>query len=361
MEYLVDRHLLPNNKLLRRKFLDEYFSLDLIGFEELIGEHWKLTTFTPDSPEFYVDPLLEKNLKDWFEPVSISEIGLYKRFYKNCMISFVDSWSLYFWSLILKFHGSTLESNTNFTLFHVDDHKDHDTPLMHHSDGKYYSILSQNLIDIFNPESVALIIKEKGISMGSFISLLIHEVENIDILHLKYSTKKRVNEFYLDTILTEDPLLMPGVKRPSLQLRDHELLTPDMPPSPHHYSISFDPEELVKKIKPESIIFLHIDCDAFNNRYNGTSHWNPLSSSIDLDLSAIKRKVERLFKLISQTTDKIYLNIALSPAFFPSEYWKEILVYMLSKGDEYGIIKNDDLSLYLKNMHPNEMLNVFHS
>lgn len=354
MEYFVDRSLLADNKTIRRQFLDKYFSLDLIGFEECLGDRWKLTTFTPDQAEYYIDPNLSYTLMHWSEAVPFNELSLYKRFYKNCLISFVDSWSLYYWSFCLSFLQEKYTKMPQIELFHVDDHKDHDTPLLFKEGGSYHSLLSDHCIKLWNPASVATAIQEKAVSMGSFISLLIHEIESMNIFHLKLSALQKVEELRLHATFERDKLLLPESQRPSISL----LPLSSAGENYRYYYLSSSPEKLIEKVGQESkIVFLHIDCDAFNNRFNGNSQWTLCTPSIELNIKQIKKEIDRLLETISQISAKIYLNIALSPGFFPAEYWKETLSYLLLKGEEYGIIQEDDFSAYLKNMHPEEVLN----
>lgn len=358
MEFVIDRTLLPNNKVLRRELLDEYFSLDLIGFEEFQTDHWKLTTFTPDKSEYFIDPCLDNSLLNWFEPISIDKISEYKRFYKNCMISFVDSWSLYYWSLIGHFLGNLQTRRLN--LVHIDDHKDHDTPLIYEKQDNYFSLLTDKPVSFSDPKSIESIIQEKAVSMGSFIAPLIHAVNTAAVIHLKYSHSKNIDDFCLQPYFIKDSLLRPGAPRPSLRLikKDNKAERSSIK---HSYTVSSNIDQLLDYADKDEICFLHVDCDAFNNRYNGSSSWTRSHPSIDLNLTQIRHEIEQLFHKVSQKFTKTYLNIAMSPGFFPSEYWKEILQFLLSRGVHYGIIQDDDFSLYLKNMCPEETTDGFNT
>ncbi len=351
MEYFVERQLLPSNKILRRKLLDEYFSIDLIGFEELEKDHWKLTTFTPDSPEFYVDPKLEANLKGWVDPVSVDRISLYKRFYKNCMFSFVDSWTLFYWSLVSSF----LKNETNFSIFHIDDHKDLDTPLIYREDNKDFSLLSGNSLRFSDPPTIESIVQEKAVSMGSFMSLFLHELERVPVYHLKYSHKTNLLVYDIETFYSQDKLIRIGAKRPSVRLHPGESVNE----GGHSYYLSCNFEELANLANRESVALLHIDCDAFSNRFNGSSMWQRTIPSIDLNLPQMKKEIEKLFESVANRFHRIYLNIALSPGFFPSEYWKEVLDFLLARGEYFGLIQEDDFSRHLKNLYPEEVWSGF--
>jgi hypothetical protein len=100
---------------------------------------------------------------------------------------------------------------------------------------------------------------------------------------------------------------------------------------------------------------LHIDCDAFSNRYNLDTNWNPATVSIDFNLKEIKVKINEMMECFSKLPNSIFLNIALSPGFFPAEYWEEICNYFIISAEECGVIKDDEFSNFLEDQYSKEL------
>lgn len=344
---------LPGNKIQRRQFLDEYFSSDLIPFEELKDNKWQVIAFLRDSSDFFVDPNIEKGLHEWMTSISFESMSFYKLFYKNSMLSFNDSWSLYYWTLVLNWLKTNKLPLKKIILFHIDDHTDLDTPLIAKSDyeANYRCLLSREIVTLKEPHSIATAISKKSLGIGSFIAPLLHQMPFVDIFHLKYSHSQPLKEMGIECSFESDQLLEKGALRPSLKLVDSS--------AKHSYILSSNHFELIQRISNDSIIFLHIDCDGFSNRYNGDSNWDRKSFYIDMDLSEIKEKISELFKDLENISNPIYMNIALSPDFFPSEYWKEVSLHIFSEAEALNIIREDELYQYFKQRFPHEILHDF--
>ena len=316
MQFTLPRLALPDNKLKRRELLDHYFPFDLIPFEELVANQWHVTSFPRDYKKYFADPRMETALDHWFEKISFEDLGSYCRFFKNGMLSFNDSWSLYYWALVIRWLRSENRVVDKICLFHVDDHADLGSPLLELDDRSYRCIFTQKEMKFNDTQSVKEAILQKSVDIGSFISPLLHEIDEVEILHLKYSYKGELKPHSLGCSHHVDTLLAKGKPRPALEL--------DIPDGKHSYTIASSPAQLLNQAKYSSLLFLHIDCDGFNNRYNGNSSWNQHPPSIDLNLEQTKDKISTLLEKVSMLQAKIFMNVALSPDFFPSEYWKEV-------------------------------------
>lgn len=349
MQFTIPRSTLPDNKLLRRQLLDEYFPSDLIPFEECIGNEWRITSFIPDDVAYYADPHLEKSLEQWHESIAIKSLGFYWRIYKNAMLSFNDSWSLHYWSLTVQWLRLKGLLPKQVVLLHIDDHMDQGSPLLSINSQNYNCIFTQKQVNFADPSSIEEAIIQKSINICSFITPLVHALESVTILHLRYAHAGKSQEHYLSCTYAEDTLLAKGKKRPALTKAASE--------TKHRYFIASDPSYLLNKVKDCSLVFLHLDCDGFNNRYNGDSNWKPERASIDLKLDQIKDKINDLLYQVSQMSCRIFMNVALSPGFFPSEYWQDVCKHIFMTAQNYGIVKDDDLSEYLKSLYPKEFLN----
>lgn len=346
MQFFLPFSALPSNRQQRRTILDEYFPSDLIPFDELIDNQWHITSFIPDTAEFFIDPHLEKVLAEWNESVSIEEIGLYWRTYKNAFLSFNDSWSLLYWSLALKWL-SLQTDELLFTLFHIDDHVDQGPPLLTLAEEGFSSIFSDLKISLSDPLSIEESLIEKSINIRSFITPLLHSLENIQVLHLRYAHSGEMIKRGLACTKQEDHLLAPGKMTPTISQTKEE--------GRHSYRIHSDFKLLLKSHVEDRPIFLHIDCDAFSNRYNGNSHWDKTTPTIDLRIDQIKTRITNLFDHISELSSQVFLNVALSPGFFPSEYWREVVNFIFEKGESANLIKDDEFSLFLKDQYPEKI------
>lgn len=199
-----------------------------------------------------------------------------------------------------------------------------------------------------DPPSVKEAIFQKSVDIGSFICPLLHEIDEVEILHLKYSYQGELKHRSLGCTHHVDTLLAKGKPRPALEL--------DSPHGQHSYTVASHPVQLLNENRHSSLLFLHIDCDGFNNRYNGDSSWSQHPPSIDLNLKQTKDKITALLEQVSMLPAKIFMNAALSPDFFPSEYWKEVTSHLFTTAQELGIIQDDGFSEYLKANFPHEQL-----
>lgn len=346
MKFKVPRCSLDENKVIRRDFLDEYFPSGLIPFEQSSGSDWEITGFTAQDPSSFVDPNIEANLKRWQHPIAIENIGAYRSFYKNCMISFSDSWSIYYWSLLASCFNFDLKEN-HFTLFHLDDHKDLGSPHLIKGNLEYSSILNEKRVSFLSPDTIKNAVNSMSIGIDSFIVPLLEAVNSLDIFHLKYSFQGEDACYGLKLINHRDSLLAEGMDRPSVNI--------EAPNEQYSYLVSRNLFNLASKMDPDCPVFLHIDCDVFNNRYNLDSNWDKKQSSIDLNLDQIKIKISELVDLFGNLTNPVYLNIALSPGFFPSEYWIETCDFLINSFERAGIIKEDLFCKYISEHHPQEL------
>jgi hypothetical protein len=349
MTFVLPKEALSDNVIQRRLVLDDYFPVDLIPYEELVNNAWKIRTFISTDASFYVDPFIEKALQNFSEPISLMNMSQYWRLFKNSMLSLNDSWSLYYWSLLFSWLQSKNEIPKKVTLLHVDDHRDLASPLIIlNEDCKsieatpYRCLFSSQGVDFADPESIANSISVKSIDIASFNSPFLHMCKSsINMLHLRYAEVSSQFEKNLSCTFTPDSLLAPGRLRPSLNVGEAS--------GSHLYSIATKPEDLFESMHDSSLILLHLDCDAFNNRYNRDSNWTYQKPSVDWNLQQIKDKISDLLKKTCQLSLPVYLNVALSPGFFPSEYWKEVYQHICSEGLKWNIIRDDEFSEFLKN------------
>lgn len=85
---------------------------------------------------------------------------------------------------------------------------------------------------------------------------------------------------------------------------------------------------------------LHIDMDYFNNRYNASTSWMENKDRHDPPFDRQKILMDALFeglKSILKLTEVCYVMIGISPSFYPVEYWRDGLRYLVDGLDSIGI------------------------
>jgi hypothetical protein len=200
-------------------------------------------------------------------------------------------------------------------------------------------ILTGHSINILKPESVKRSIESGAITLGSILTLLVYSVENINIIHFKQNSKNILK--YIKKEIEVDPIIVPRQKRMSIKLLD------DPPTDSSQYNKYFrtsDIKKITANIKDDSEVFLHIDMDFFNNRFNGSTDWK-VNSNHDPDIYQQKSIIKSFCDAIAQSgliNKIVHISIGLSPSFYPSEFWYSglvTLVYEL-KRNGFKIIPN---------------------
>lgn len=348
-EFKVPRDALSQDPHQRRANLDRYFPSGMIPLESHEGNGWNVFCFIPADEEYYVDTQLGKVLKSWLG-ISIADMGEYYHFQKNAMFSLYDSWSIYYWSLLNKWLIDSGNSLRNCALVHIDDHLDFASPHLIEEDENYQSLFSRRPVSFSDPLSISRAITDKSIGIGSFISPLIHFIPDCDVFHWKCSYRGAHTRSYLQKSFECDTLLSPQSHRPSLLL--------DKTSKGSTYFISNHFDDFTSHLRKYEHILLHIDCDAFANRYNLDSDWHKYTPTIDLPIQEIKDKISHLFGNMKNLSASIYLNVAFSPGFFPSEHWEEIYSWIFEHAEKAGILENNQFSEFLSDAASRQDLNA---
>jgi hypothetical protein len=92
-----------------------------------------------------------------------------------------------------------------------------------------------------------------------------------------------------------------------------------------NYVVSSNIKECLSNLPQDLPIFLHIDMDYFNNRFNGNSNWetenerihdiNPEDQRRQMHSIATELKKRRLCERVVDTC------IGISAGFYPGEFW----------------------------------------
>lgn len=245
------------------------------------------------------------------------------------IFSLLESWIPYGWS---HFFANRNSIPKKLTIIHLDDHSDLMSPFIYVEDinkkKNWKDIFTGCSINILNPESIKKAVESGAITLGSILTVLVFAVENINILHLKQNTRTILR--YIKKDIESDPLIVPKQHRMSVKL----LKSPAMNTVQYgKYIRSSDINELIRNVPCDSDIFLHIDMDFFNNRYNGSTDWN-MEGSHDPDINQQKGVINSICNEIMKSSliNKIlHVSIGLSPSFYPTEYWCNGLTTVLNE------------------------------
>ena len=283
----------------------------------------RLVLRPPSSYSHFVDPLLPAGL-DWWGATPPEMIQLSVRRVGSALVSLSDAWTLYSWSEALR-----RTPTSTVVILHVDEHDDLMSPLLTRgAAGGWRDPLTGIDIRLDDPGSVAGAIASGAIGKGSFIVPLVFSPLEVDFRHLRATADPRIPQrrhemrrrWVTDSVIKgQRPALLPGTSAPDGRppfvyhsTRHPDLWLEDLPPGP---------------------VFLHVDCDFFNNRYNGRTDWATNPWGHDPPLVDVERHVERLLCSLdsagvwSRVSD---VAVSLSAGFFPAEMWEPIARLLLA-------------------------------
>jgi len=310
----------------RHAQLRNYFC-DKDAIATLVGDLWELRLEWSNDPYRYVDPRLSEGLSWWSKDLRYEHIAISRKRMGRILLSLNDTWTLSSWCEWL----SRRSGNCDVIILHVDDHKDLDAPRIFLSSDGWVDPINKAAIDLADSGSVVSAIESGAISMGSFLTPFLHYVPHADVRHLCQGPKctgTLDSNIKLETV--PDSLLDFNAVRPSVKLEATTLQKPDTKGVSRHryrFTDNLDAwlEGLNKQINDnDTALLLHIDMDYFCNRYDGDSdaleYPRPLNPPLFQILTQIDEFTEALrCRSLLKCFDDIV--IALSPGFFPAEFW----------------------------------------
>ena len=317
---LIPLDRLPNSPNERHAVLRDYFcDKDAVILENSSILKLKLEWSNNDAR--YVDPYLREGLDWWQHGLKYSEMALARRREGKILHTLYDTWTLLSWSEWLTRQEKSYL--TPLTVLHIDDHKDIGSPRVFIENEIWLDAITEKHIELLNPMSVSSAIGSGAISIGSFITPLLHKMQNVEVRHLCQPPKAVITQdFKINPIFESDTLLDPTIKRLAVELT----------PSPISNPIGFGRYRLTPSLGDwldgvgDNPILLHIDMDYFSNRYDGDSDWNIKLPHLNKSLDEVFSKIDELIDAL-QSADIMKniedIVIAYSPGFFPAEYWCE--------------------------------------
>lgn len=258
----------------------------------------------------------------------------------RCFFTLLDSWSAYAWSLYTVQHH--LCSSTELALLHIDDHTDMLSPKFRIADdGSWLSPFSGKKLSFFRPHDIREAVRSGIIGVGNIVAIPALVFLKSRIFHLK-----RKEDFFssrLDWCYENSAI-------PGLNILSHAWQHQSS--GIHNFFSASSLDILCHKIKSSEIIFLHIDMDYFNNRYDGNSNWRNEWHGNDDDMALQAHNMKCLadtlkkYNLVEQIA---HVSIGVSPGFYPAEFWQAGVNALLDELVSIGC-PVDGLMEYLQNV-----------
>lgn len=309
---------LSTDPLMRHAQLRDYFC-DKDAVAAAHGAEWILSLQWSDDPYRYVDPRLDEGLAWWGGELKYWEMASARKRRGKVLLSLNDTWTLESWSEWL----AQREDCQDFTVLHVDDHKDLGAPRVFVDGDGWLDPIRGTAVDLTQPETVTNAIYSGALGMGSFLTPFLHCYPQTDVRHLCQGPKcTATTDSLIRLEVVKDSLLDPKALRPSVQLEGCAKGT-----GKGRYRFTDNLDDWLEGVaNSDTTLLLHIDMDYFCNRYDGDSDHveqpGPLNSSLPDILFCIDELTGALnnYGLTPRLADIV---IAFSPGFFPAEFWAD--------------------------------------
>ncbi|WP_316176328.1 hypothetical protein [Bradyrhizobium sp. SZCCHNRI1073] len=315
--FRIPRDRLPESPELQHGLLRDYFC-DKDARCQIVGDSWDISLYWPDDPERHVDPRLTEGLRWWEAGLRLEEMGTSQRRDGHVLRSLYDTWTLLSWSEWLQRNGE--RAKEGLVVLHVDDHRDLGRPRLFARGSRLYDPITGFEVDFGKPETIDHAIRSGAIGMGSFFTVFLHAMPNVDVRHLCQPPKALgTKDFEIQRTFVPDTLIDPSEVCPAIQLVPLEGKT-----LKRSYRLTSSLDEWLDGLERRPIL-VHIDLDYFNNRYDGDSDWCQRATRLDPPASDVCRHIDEIGERLqdSRIEESIAdVVVSFSPGFFPAEFWE---------------------------------------
>ncbi|MEO7214701.1 hypothetical protein [Mucilaginibacter sp.] len=278
----------------------------------------------PQDSLYYIDPNLQTGLDWWDKNLLVKNMPLAIQKKSNYQLSLNDNWTLFAWANWLKRRTQKQQSIEKVIILHIDDHRDCMSPLLFlQKPGVYLDPLTNKQVTMNKPESILSAIESGAIAVGSFMPVFFHQMPNIEFRHLlpphRLPTAYKAGE--IKNYFEKDDLLCLNCDRPTMMFENHGH-------NQHIYCPTADLAVFLANIPPDVPVLLHVDMDYFNNRFDGDSDWKSHEFRHDPMAESVLLQVSEVFEATLASVPRKQLEditVALSPGFFPAEFWKDTI------------------------------------
>jgi len=309
---------LPAEARERENLLCEYFSSLLVAeAEQANGGGWVVSVTRPETLDVFVDPELERGL-DWLGGIRPDEVGLRVWGDHGFQLSLEDSWTAYSWSRWLR--DQRPSGTTRAVILHVDDHYDFESPHLAIGAADFRDLITGQPVVLAAPNTVESAIRSGAIGVAGFFAPFLRSFDELEIRHLRRAIPSKVAGWHA-LIPTElpDSLLSPEAHRPAMKLGPSGVGRE----SALRYFATTDPASWLSGL-PDWPALVHMDLDYLNNRFNGDSDWKSAPDRHDPPAESVEQRLIEILDALhaSPVTTQIQdFAVALSPGFFPAEFW----------------------------------------
>lgn len=227
-------------------------------------------------------------------------------------LSLVHSWALLGASHVL----SRNEGEAFRWIVHVDDHTDL-MPALVVPEGPHTlrdGVFSQ-IVDLHDPASVEAAILRGAVNKGNFLTTYLLGSPSSRVIHVREGAAERY--VHLRSEATSADLNGFCVRQTMLRMEEAQrssgwdwMQTPTLP-----------------EVLPPGTVWLDIDLDAFCNRFNGDSDARGALQTQE-EADEFEARFDHFLRLISESSwlsDVELITVAISPGFFPADYWSTTL------------------------------------
>lgn len=314
---------LPKKEEDLQQFLVDYFSGKDVEIIKRDDSYIDVSLSNHGSSDYYIDPNISEGLQWWDKSITIKQIPDQFQNLVKYQLSLNDNWTIYSWSLWLQ--KKFLENNVpiDIVILHIDDHTDCMPPLLFKEDNVFINPFNNEEVNLFNPNTVRRAIESGAISIGSFMTLFLHSMPKIQFRHLmpKHRLSKAQVSGKVNLGFLNDETIQPYQERPRLSFSPSEGTKSNL-----EYSVFTEIDDFLKDISDTAAILLHVDMDYFNNRFDGDSDWRSHEYNHDPIAEIVYKNIEEIFSKIEKGNIAKRIEnytVALSPGFFPVEFWSE--------------------------------------
>jgi hypothetical protein len=329
---------LPSSEAERDAVLQHYFAEWVPHAEAFGGSAWRVELRPPPRASYYVDPRLTEGLAWWAGLAGrtpIRDVLASRKRVRGVQVSLSDAWCAVAWSTFLSRDDADLSAP--ITVLHVDDHQDLMSPRIARVDeGSFIDLITGSPVLIAKPATVRSAVESGAIGMGSFVVPFMSSRRPVHVRHLRMPSGRAhlPGSYRLVLVHEPDTLIDPAAVRPAVAVLASDEVTLPSGTEVGTYRLQESLDRWADDL-PEGPVLLHIDCDYFNNRYDADSEWrshhrthDPSAASVATAVDALCAALEPALPAVSDVT------IALSPGFFPAEFWQptvETLVRRLGR------------------------------
>ncbi|MBX9806107.1 MAG: hypothetical protein K2Y18_10240 [Alphaproteobacteria bacterium] len=338
----LQKNSLPVEDTERVETLEDYFTEHLPTATEM-KDHWEVRLERPSTPygSYTHDPEIRRGLEWWKVGTGIRNIPCERRFLEKGLFALEDQWIPLSWSRYFQKRGFLPQE---LVLLHIDDHQDMMAPRIGKQlDRRFVDFITGDHFSLLKPDTVEAAIMSGALGKGSILTPLIWQINKIHVRHLTLRPAPYTT-YALKKALQEDTLLGKPLQRISVQCESTEresLL------SSSNYIATSCVDTWLSQIPENVDIFLHIDMDFFNNRFDGNSSWQEGHGRRIHDISLAEQQglLKEIFlglkkkKLEGRILD---VSICLSPSFFPAEFWEPMTEMLFRECRDLGILSEND-------------------